>query len=177
MADLGGTFDPNEIPADDRGFEPIPAGDYLCQVTDSDIVDTKAGTGQILKLTIEVVDGPYAERKVFENLNIRNPNPQAQSIAQRALADLCQATGVGAIRDSEDLHFRPFVAKIGIETDKSGQYDPKNKVKRYKVQGGQPPSEKAQAHPANSTAATVSAPAAKNGPAATGSRPWARQTA
>lgn len=143
MADLGQVFDPAEVPEDNRSFDPLPTGDYLCQILESDVVKTKAGDGEILKLTLEVVDGPYEQRRIFENLNIRNPNPNAQAIAQRALADLCQACGLGVIRDSEELHFKPFLAKVTIETDKTGQYEPKNRVRRYKPARGAPPAGKA----------------------------------
>jgi hypothetical protein len=142
MADLGQIFDPAEVPEDNRSFDPLPMGDYLCQILESDVVKTKAGDGEILKLTLEVVDGPYERRRIFETLNIRNPNPNAQAIAQRALADLCQACGLGVIRDSEELHFKPFLARVAIETDKTGQYEPKNRVKRYKPARGTPPTVK-----------------------------------
>jgi hypothetical protein len=168
MVDLGQIFDPSEIPEDSRGgFEPLPAGDYLCQILESDVAKTKAGDGEILKLTLEVVDGPYERRRIFENLNIRNPNPNAQGIAQRALADLCQACGLGIIRDSEELHFKPFVAKVAIETDKTGQYEPKNRVKRFKPARGAPPTGKAGPTPVQ----PISQPQAKP------SRPWGRPAA
>jgi hypothetical protein len=149
MVDLGQIFDPSEIPEDSRGgFEPLPAG-------------------EILKLTLEVLDGPYERRRIFENLNIRNANPVAQGIAQRALADLCKSCGLEIIRDSEELHFRPFVAKVAIETDKTGQYEPKNRVKRYKPARSAPPVGKAVPVPVQ----PISQPQAKP------SRPWGRPAA
>ena len=169
MASLGGTFNPNEIPQDERSFEPIPAGDYTCQVIESEIRPTKSG-GDMLRLTLEVVDGPFANRRIWENLNIRNSNPQAQSIAHRALADLCAACGAGAIDDSEELHFKPFVATIKIEPGRDG-YEPRNGVKRYKPRGGQPGAGKA---PVQRQAAPQQASAPRpNGSAP--SRPWANR--
>jgi hypothetical protein len=167
MASLGGTFDPNEIPQDERSFEPMPAGDYPCQIVDSEIVTTKSG-GEMLKLTLEVTDGQYANRKVWDNLNIRNANAQAQQIAHRALADLCAACGLGPISDSEELHFRPFIAALKIEQDKSGQYEPRNAVKRYKARGGQPPASKA---PVQQQARPAAQPVAR-ATGGTGGRPW-----
>lgn len=138
MAHLGNTFDPSQVPEDERSFEPMPAGDYVCQVIESEVVQTKSG-GDMLKLTLEVTEGQFANRRVWDNLNIRNNNPQAQQIAHRALADLCSACGVGPITDSEDLHFRPFVATLKIEPARevNGQtYDARNGVKRYKPKNG-----------------------------------------
>ena len=38
-------------------FDPIPAGKYICQIVESEIKSTKAGTYQQLALTWEVLDG------------------------------------------------------------------------------------------------------------------------
>ena len=100
--ELDQTFDPNSVPEDDRTFDPLPAGDYLMQVTESEIKPTKSGSGEQLILTLEVVDGPHQNRKVWDRLNIRNENADAQRIAQRALADLCLAIGVASLRDTTD---------------------------------------------------------------------------
>lgn len=83
MADLLETFDPNAVPEDDRTFDPIPAGDYQMQVIESELRDTKDGNGQMLVLTMEVMSGPSAGRKLWDRLNIRNQNADAQRIAQR----------------------------------------------------------------------------------------------
>jgi Protein of unknown function (DUF669) len=173
MASLGATFDPNDVPQDERSFEPLPAGDYNCQITDSEIVETRTG-GEMLKLTLEVIDGPYANRKVWDNLNIRNSNATAQSIAHRTLADLCAACGLGPIADSEELHFKPFVAVLKIEPERTvgdRTYDARNGVKRYKARGGQPPVGKAAAQPAARPAPQAARPAA-----AAPSRPWAKRS-
>lgn len=169
MAQLGGTFDPTEVPQDERSFEPMPAGDYNCQIVESEVVPTRTG-GEMLKLTLEVIDGQFANRKVWDNLNIRNSNPQAQSIAHRALADLCAACGLGPISDSEELHFKPFVAVIKIDPERTvgdKTYDARNGVKRYKARGGQPPASKAPAQ-----RAVAPQQAARPATGGTGSRPW-----
>ena len=134
MADLDFDFDANSVPQDERSFDVLPAGDYLLQVIDSDLKDTRSGTGQQLILTLEVMDGPHANRKVWDRLNIRNQNADAQRIAQQSLADLCAAVGIQTLRNSEDLHFKPFRGKIAVRQDKSGEYGPQNVV-RYPRRG------------------------------------------
>jgi hypothetical protein len=137
MVALPETFAPADVPADDRNFEPIPVGNYKVQVIESKIEDTKSGSGQMLVLTLEILDGEYANRRIWDRLNIRNDNPQAQSIAQRALADLCLQIGVSQLRDTEELQFKPMTVKVGIRQDKTGQYGPQNTV-RYNVAAGTP---------------------------------------
>lgn len=131
MAQLG-VFDPTAV-VDDRP-ELLPVGKYVAQITDSDVVATKSGTGTMLKLTLEVLDGPLARRKVFDQLNIENANPQAQQIGQRQLSRICKALGINqAIQDSEVLHFKPMVISVGVEEDKSGQYGPQNRIRNYEA--------------------------------------------
>jgi hypothetical protein len=147
MAEFPETFNAEEIPEDDRNFDPVPAGNYQMQVIESSIEDTKSGTGQMLVLVEEIIDGQYQGRRIYDRLNIQNENPDAQRIAQRALADLCLQIGISQIDNSEDLHFKPFIGKVTITTDKSGQYGPQNRV-RYNYTGDnqrQPPAGKAPA--------------------------------
>lgn len=169
MAEFPENFNPNDVPEDDRTFEPLPAGDYTMQVIESEIKDTKSGTGQQLVLTLEVIEGPLSNRRVWDRLNIRNQNADAQRIAQRALADLCLAVGIGSLRNTEDLHFKPFVGRVTIKVDKKGEYGPQNSV-RYKPRGGQAP---AAAQPGAQQQGRPSAPPpAQKQAAAGGARPW-----
>ena len=168
MVALPETFAPNEVPEDDRNFEPIPAGQYRMQIIESRIEDTKSGTGQMLTLTLEIIDGPYANRRIWDRLNIRNENPDAQRIAQRALADLCLAIGVGQLRDTEELHFKIFTARVTIQPDKSGQYGPQNRV-RYAAAKGQAVGQ-GQAPQAAQKPAGAAPRAAAQAPA--GNKPW-----
>lgn len=168
MADLGETFDPSSVPESDRNFDPLPAGVYQVQVTESDIQDIKSGNGQALVLTFEVMGGPFENRKLWDRLNIRHTSEQAQSIAQRALADLFLATNTPPSRNSEDLHFKPLLAKVVIIPAKDG-YAAKNEIKGYKAIAGAAAPLSQKAAPA-ATAAKPSTTPAK--PA--GSAPWRR---
>lgn len=166
MAELGYDFDPNSVPEDDRTFKPMPAGDYEMQVIESDVITAKSG-GKMIKLTLEVISGPFERRKVWENINIQNQNPDAERIGVRALADLTLAVGLVNVRNSEDLHFRPFRARLKIEPAKDG-YDAKNKVSRFMAMNGSAPA------PQQRHAAPQQSSQPRQQAAAGGSRPWAR---
>ena len=163
MADLGETFDPDTVPESEYNGEPLPAGMYQVQITESEIAETKAGNGTMLKLTFDVIDGPFTNRKLWVQLCIRHTNATAQSIAQRALADIFQATGTPPSRDSDDLHFKPLMVKVTIKPDET--YGPRNEVKAYKPLAG------ASAPPAGKPAARPAATAPAAAKPATG-RPW-----
>jgi len=160
MADLGQTFDPNSAPPRDTEFDTIAAGKYSMQIEESDLVDTKAGNGKIVKLTWTIIDGPLSGRKVFHNINIVNKSPKAQEIGHRELADICDATGAGPVRDTTQLHYKPCLVTIGIKKDEG--YDDRNVVKRVKSLTGAVPATQ-QRQPGAASAAPA--------------RPWGRPQA
>lgn len=135
MAQLG-NFNPDAVPDDERDFPIVPDGNYHAHVIESDLIATKRGDGQILKLTWEILEGPCARRKLWENLNIANPNAQAQDISQRALKNICTAVGhVGVLNDSEALHFKPARIRVG-HRDAQGEFKAQNVIKGYEPLGG-----------------------------------------
>ncbi len=130
MANLNG-FNANEVdPA--VGFDPIPAGKYLAIITESEMKPTKAGTGQYLQLTFQVLDGPYKGRLVWARLNLDNPSEMAVKIARAELSSICRAVGVMAPKDSIELHNLPLVIKVGCKKrDDTGEIT--NEIKGYEA--------------------------------------------
>lgn len=121
-------------PAQPRNYDPLPAGEYAMMVVRSELKDTQSGTGQYIKLEMHVVSGEHAGRRVWENLNIDNPNKQAEDIARQQLASLCRAVGVVDLEDTEELHDKPFIASIAID-----RKDPtRNRVMGYKAENAAP---------------------------------------
>lgn len=142
MADLHG-FDANQVePTGD--FDPIPAGKYLAVITDSEMKPTKAGTGSLLQLTFQIVEGEYQNRLLWTRLNLDNPNAVAVQIARADLSAICRAVGVLSPRDSVELHNLPLVIHVRCKK-RSDTGDIVNEIKGYTKrespsQGGPPPS-------------------------------------
>lgn len=136
MADLSG-FNAAEVEPQ-GSFEPIPAGWYTAMVTDSEFKPTKNGTGEYLQLRIDIIEGDYENRVLFDRLNLNNPNQTAVEIAQRQLSAICRAVGVMTPQDSNDLHDKPLKVKVGIRPAGNG-YEASNEVKAYEPveSGGQ----------------------------------------
>lgn len=190
MANLGGMFDPSTVPEGDNNFEVFPAGWYEMQIIESDVKKTKDETGKYVALSWEILGPSYAGRRVFSNVNIINKSQQAQEIGQRQLANVCAATGVGAIEDTEELHYKPCLGLVAIEPAKDG-YEAKNIVKRWKEIGGvaeqpaQAPAQRPTQAAAQARSSSPASSAATNSQtasiartaasASTGSRPWARK--
>jgi Protein of unknown function (DUF669) len=115
MANLMG-FDASQVP-EQQEFSALPEGQYVVMATASEMKPTKAGTGEYLQITFEVLDGPQKGRKLWSRLNLRNPNKTAVEIAQRELAAICRAVGVLKPSDSAELHNKPLMADVSVEVD------------------------------------------------------------
>ena len=100
-----------------RTFEALPRGDYTAMITDSVLKDTKSGTGQYIALTMEIIDGSYSGRKIWDNLNVKNANPTAEKIAQASLTRYFQSCGQDLERgaDTTALYNIPFKLTLGID--------------------------------------------------------------
>lgn len=174
MAELGQAFDPSTVPDDDRSFELIPAGWQPMHVIEHDVQATKDGKGQMIVLTWEVLDGPYAKRRIWQRINYINASAQAQEIGQRELGYITKALGTGPITSTDVLAFKPVMGRIGVEPGKDG-FEAKNKVTAFKPYGSVSAAPPAQQQQRAAAPASAAGPAATGGQAAGGgARPWAR---
>jgi len=118
-------------PATKSSFDPLPPGDYTAIVAESDMKDTKAGTGKYIELSIHIVEGQYEGRRLWERLNVYNPSEQAERIARSQLNNLSNAVGKTGATDTESLHDIPFIISLDID-----RRDPtRNKVMGYSPAG------------------------------------------
>jgi hypothetical protein len=114
-----------------QGFEALPAGEYKVQIIDSDLCDTRAGDGQYIKLVYEVVGDPlYDGRKIFDNINIANPSPDAVRIGKQRLNTICAVTGVPSLKDTAQLHGKTMSLLIAVGKNKQTGEDT-NIIKKY----------------------------------------------
>lgn len=145
MGNLSG-FDANKYEPQ-SSFDALPAGWYEAFIANSEKKPTKAGTGEYLQLELEIMGPSHAGRKVWDRLNINNPNDQAVQIALATLSSICRAVGVMTPKDSAELHNKPLMVKLAVSSD--AQYGERNEVKEYKAKeqaapvagngGGKPP--------------------------------------
>jgi hypothetical protein len=159
MAQFNETFDATNIEPREA-LDVLPAAKYSVAITESEWKRTKNDNGTMLTLTLTVIDGQYKGRKVWDRLNLDNPNPAAVEIAQKTLAAICHATGVMKVSDSTQLHDIPLLADVKV---KDGPNGPNNEVKGYAKLDG-------------TVAAPTKAPAAVTGaaPAKAVTPPWVK---
>jgi hypothetical protein len=143
MAKLGQNFDATAV--DPVGvYQPIPADEYMVQIINSSMKPTKDNAGEYLELEMDILEGDYAGRKLFERLNLKNANQQTVEIALRTLSGVCRAAGVMNLEDSDQLHFKPLVVKVEVKpagrNEKTGRnYDTSNVIKGWRSPQGEYP--------------------------------------
>jgi len=111
-------------------FDVLPAGEYDAVIISSGMEPTSKGDGKFLKLELQVLNGEYQNRKVWDRLNLINPNAKAVEIAKGTLSAICRAVGILTPQDSSDLHGKPLRIKVTVR--KSDEYGEQNEVKAYK---------------------------------------------
>jgi hypothetical protein len=133
-------------------MEAVPAGSYPVRITDTEIKQTKNGNGRYLQITLDIIDGEFKGRKLFDRLNLWNPNQQAVDIARKTMSAICHATNVMQPRNHEELRGKYMTAKVNQENDP--QYGARNEVKGYAAIEGAPHASAPVAQPAQAAPAT-----------------------
>ena len=99
----------------ENDFSPIPAGKYSVYIEDISINETRAGTGQYLRIKLRVADGqPYANRIVWTYINFQNTNPDAERIGQQRLNQLLFFCVLHVVQDTDELLKRGFLSRVSV---------------------------------------------------------------
>lgn len=167
MARFDTSFDATSVEPT-TAYELLPAGKYRAQIVESEMRVTRNGMGQFLWLMLDILDGQHKGRKIFDQLNLVNPNPTTVEIAQRTLSAICHATGKMQVSDSEELHLIPMTIQVKIKPPKNG-YGESNAIAYLPPEAGGSPA--AAAKPAASAVAPPKTQAA-SAPSKMASAPW-----
>ena len=161
MARFDTSFDATSVEPT-TAYELLPAGKYRAQIVESEMRVTRNGMGQFLWLMLDILEGEQKGRKIFDQLNLVNPNPTTVEIAQRTLSAICHATGKMHVSDSEELHLIPMTIQVKIKPPKNG-YGESNAIAYL------PPDRGVTARAAKPVSAAPATPAA---PPKMASAPW-----
>lgn len=174
---LGQTFSANELPEGNDGeFTAIPAGDYQVEITEASLQDTKSGTGQYIKLRMDIIGPSHQGRVLFSNLNICNQSEKAEQIGLQQLGDVIRAIGVPSLNDTDQLIGGNMTVKVKVKDDAEyGDANGKrNDIAAYKSMTGRKPPQANSSAPFGNGAATTQAPDESAPQASTGGKPpWA----
>lgn len=136
MGNLSGFNAANVEPSEGRDV--LPAGEYRVILTSADIKPTSKGDGKLIKVEMQVLGGQYQNRKIFDNINIENPNAVCQQIGLGTLSALCRAVGILEPNDTSELCNKPLMVKVKVKPAK-GDYAEGNEVVKYSAASGSAP--------------------------------------
>ena len=77
-------FDASKIELTNN-YELLEDGTYTAIIADSEWKENRAKTGGYLNLKLEIIEGKYKGRVIFDMLNLQNQNPKAVEIAEQTL--------------------------------------------------------------------------------------------
>ena len=116
-------------------FEVIPPCKPVCLIDSVEIKKTKAGTGHYVKVALSIVeDGPHKGRKLWDQINIDNPEPKCVEIGLRTLAALGKAVGINVINNQT---FPQIAGKLCVPHVKVR--DDQNVIRTYSPVGNYAP--------------------------------------
>lgn len=144
---LDNEYNIDDLPEDDSNFELLPAGWYDATISEAEVCITKSGSGQYVKLRLDIFGPTHEGRCVFSNININNHNPKAEEIGRKQLGAIMRALGLSRVKDTDQLIGGNLKIKVGISPAKDG-YEASNQVKAFKSpDGSQPPAVNQQQPP------------------------------
>lgn len=110
--------------------ETWPADWYRMVIDNTDYLDTKAGTGKRLLLTMICLQGPYQSKLRWDSLNLANPNAETVRIARITLKQIAVAVGLenpDRVEDSDELVGKPMMVHLRVVTADEGYGDASGK--------------------------------------------------
>ena len=123
-------FDVAELPKSENDYSLIPDGWYSAVIKTAEIKSAKSG-GKYISVRFNITGDKQAGRGVFANINIRNPNMEAEKIGLQQLGDVVRSVGIiGKLMDTDQLIGGQL--NIKVATRKSEKYGEQNEVKGYK---------------------------------------------
>lgn len=122
-----------------EGDDLLPPGNYVVEITDATMKDTKSGTGQMIVITYRVTEGAQVNCLLTDRFNFWNQNEVAQRIGRAQFDKMVNAAGMVKVDDTNELPGK----KLGIKVENRQSQDwvndkgetvqgkPQNEIKKY----------------------------------------------
>jgi hypothetical protein len=162
-------FNTQQVAPDERDMGPLPKGDYIAEVCETDMGKPNAkGTVQLM-VKWKVVEGAMKDRTLRNYVTVECPSSQtAQDIGWRFLRQLCESVGLSQFNDTDELCGRRHLIQTGIVKDNAGK-------EFAEVLRCKPAGQASAPATTQSTAPQAAAPATAAAPSPSGVKPpWAR---
>lgn len=172
MAFLDQEYSTDSLPQSTKSFDPLPAGWYSATIGGAELKATKAGNGQYIAVRYDITGPTHQGRVVYGNVNIKNPNPEAERIGREQLGDLMRAIGLARVTDTDQLIGGNLEVKLSVK--KSEEYGDSNEVKGFKSLNGSMPNPKGPVFAAHVASGDKDATVQQSSPAKA-APPWAKK--
>jgi hypothetical protein len=111
-------------------YTPLEPGEYPAVIVESEDKPTAKGD-RYVKLKLQICEGRYQNRTLFDNLNLWNSSETARNIARGTLASICQAVGVPSPKYTEMLHNKKLIVVVALEK-RADTGEIRNVIKAYR---------------------------------------------
>jgi hypothetical protein len=145
-------FDATTAPAR-QSFEAIPPGPYTVLFDKAEIKPTKSGNGHYVEVQMSVIGGPFANRKLWDRINVDNPSAKCVEIGMAAMGQLATAIGLVRVRSTDEIIGKMCLVKVKVKNDS-------NEIAKYEPLGGAGPGAPANPTPRPSAPVNGTAPPA-----------------
>ena len=113
-------------------FKVYPNGEYIAKVVKSSVEKTNAGDGKYMKYTWQFIKGDFKGKEHAEIINHENPNSQAEEIADKAIASMCDAMGIKPSKFTDTKQAHNIPCRITLTTNEAkGKYSESNSISVY----------------------------------------------
>lgn len=109
-------FNASEIDTTDTRAE-LPRDWYRCIIDEVEEKLNSKGTGRLLTIFFQIMNGPFEDRKIYHNINYEHISEAAQKIGQTQLAQLMEACGIEILQSSEGRDFLNKVVDVRAYTN------------------------------------------------------------
>jgi hypothetical protein len=134
----------------------MPKGNYEAWAISSELKPNSKGTGYLLNVVFEVVEGEFMGKKLFASFNLKHPSKRCEQIGRGQFKHCYTAAGfIGEPDDSSQIHEKRLILKVDVEAQteldartgqrvaalnpKTGEpWPPKNVIKDFFAVGGAP---------------------------------------
>lgn len=113
-------------------FKPLQEGVYAGKILNTQIKNSKNGSGKYLNLEIELLGSPGIKgRRVYEICMLSHPNTAAVTVGAKKLKNIASVLDldITEVESFSEFVGKPLGVKLGIES--SEEYGDKNRVKAF----------------------------------------------
>lgn len=116
LSELGVDWDATEEVGELGDYRPMPKGNYEAWAISSELKPNSKGTGYLLNVVFEVVEGEFMGKKLFASFNLKHPSKKCQEIGRGQFKRCYTAAGfIGEPDDSSQIHEKRLILKVDVE--------------------------------------------------------------